>query len=816
MNNLVGEDVMDTISRRRGVIQSVRGNRITVDFHGEIESYPFPSAFASHLRLKNKRLQETFSTVSKIDDFQNFKAQYLKALKDEIDFLKTTGGKKYKIFDGELISKNERTCIYSFDTDTELHFPDNTTIRLRLKDSITTAFVKTCENFTIFIQTYDYLGPKVPIAEFTAEPWQLMEALVDRLNTLNITENSIAYKIACEGKYQIEQQPGIQIGQEAAKEKALKDPITFIWGPPGTGKTRTLAQIAINAISSGMRVLMLSYSNVSVDGALLRVAEMADYIPGDIIRYGYPRKEELLESSDLTSYAYILSQNKTLEARYKSLQKAKHGLSKKSSDRIRIDKEIKSIRTKLLDEEKRLINRAHFVATTVSKAIVDKEIYSQTFDLVIFDEASMAYVPQIIFAASLTKKHFCCLGDFRQLPAIVQDQNNNILEMDIFEHTGITRAVQNGYRHHWLVMLNEQFRMHEKIAEFVSDKLYVGLLKSSETAALATHQITDVKPFPGRPITLVDLSGMYSVCTLTGDRSHINLLSAMLCVRLAELYADKFPVGIITPYSAQSRLILAMIRDLRENDNKYNNVTSATVHQFQGSEEAIIIYDAVDCFRIKAPGILLTSQKNDTADRLFNVALTRARGKFIILTNKDYMLRKKISETLLFTKMLRKNEFENSIVSGDSVINILGTAEGEQTDIFLGDRDEYDSWNRYIADISNAAKEIHIDLPGPINDDLDGLDILIKSLTTVNDKGIEICIRYEGNFALPKELLPYTNIHSYVSTPITIIDQQIVWFGEPLSAANFISNRNILKTQYFPCLRFSGKYTAKMLKSVFE
>ena len=49
---------------------------------------------------------------------------------------------------------------------------------------------------------------------------------------------------------------------------SFEQPITFVWGPPGTGKTQTLAKIALKHIENEEKVLMLSYSNVSVDGAV--------------------------------------------------------------------------------------------------------------------------------------------------------------------------------------------------------------------------------------------------------------------------------------------------------------------------------------------------------------------------------------------------------------------------------------------------------------------------------------------------------------------------------------------------------------------
>lgn len=93
---------------------------------------------------------------------------------------------------------------------------------------------------------------------------------------------------------------------------------------------------------------------------------------------------------------------------------------------MEINKKLNKIREYLL-EEKLLIQNSAFVATMVSKATVDKAIYNQRFDVVIFDEASMAYVPQTVFAASIAKNYFVCLGDFRQLSAIVQNNGKCLI-----------------------------------------------------------------------------------------------------------------------------------------------------------------------------------------------------------------------------------------------------------------------------------------------------------------------------------------------------------------------------------------------------
>ena len=65
-------------------------------------------------------------------------------------------------------------------------------------------------------------------------------------------------------------------------------------------------------------------------------------------------------------------------------------------------------------------------------------------------------------------------------------------------------------------------------------------------------------------------------------------------------------------------------------------------------------------------------------------------------------------------------------------------------------------------------------------------------------------------------LEPYTYKYNYVTTPITVIDEQVIWFGEPLSSADFLSGGNPILTEHFPCLRFVGKHTARLLRAVFE
>lgn len=325
-NKLIGMRVVNVNTNAIGIIKCIQDGYVIIDFHGVIGKFLYPSSFSTILELEDEELQEEIQKEGVEASFDVFKRDSRFAVNSEIDYLKATGGKKYRIIDGERLQSKNGEYLYAFDTDTDMHYPDGTAIKLWFPDNIVTAYVVSCEDFTILIRTLEYIGEFIESVEFTSEQWQLLEALMDRLDEMDPSVGSIAYEIACNGRRQITQWDSIKSGQNIAFNRATNENITFIWGPPGTGKTETLSNIAIEHILKGRRVLMLSYSNVSVDGALLRVAKKADLPEGMVIRYGYPRTKELINSKHLTSYQYVLQKNPSLAQEYQELSEMKKKL----------------------------------------------------------------------------------------------------------------------------------------------------------------------------------------------------------------------------------------------------------------------------------------------------------------------------------------------------------------------------------------------------------------------------------------------------------------------------------------------------------
>jgi AAA domain/PLD-like domain len=90
---------------------------------------------------------------------------------------------------------------------------------------------------------------------------------------------------------------------------ALGGEVTYIIGPPGTGKTFTLAAIALQHLRLGQSVLIASHTNIAIDNAVMKLSDLCkdtgnsqSLQQGLVVRYGTVQKAELKESS---SYADI-------------------------------------------------------------------------------------------------------------------------------------------------------------------------------------------------------------------------------------------------------------------------------------------------------------------------------------------------------------------------------------------------------------------------------------------------------------------------------------------------------------------------------
>lgn len=272
--------------------------------------------------------------------------------------------------------------------------------------------------------------------------------------------------------------------------------------------------------------------------------------------------------------------------------------------------------------------------------------------------------------------------------------------------------------------------------------------------------------------------------------------------------AQTSDVGVISPYSAQSRLLHAISRDVAESNPEYHKIVCATVHQFQGSERDVIIYDAVDCYRMPYPGMLLTSTTNNYANRLYNVALTRARGKMISVVNADYMRTKNLSQSLMFRQMIEETAIR-ATSSGPVIVSDCNTPIMQMGMGLVFDK-------RFLEEVAQTRSEVRIDIPGTTVVKSSFFQDLARILNLLKQKGKKVIVRAEAKACLPLELRALAIENKYFANPITLIDKRIVWFGMPHSGADFIAEGVTIPTRFRPIIRFEGRHFAQSLYGFLE
>lgn len=92
-----------------------------------------------------------------------------------------------------------------------------------------------------------------------------------------------------------EPEPPLHPNQFEACQEALSKPLCYVWGPPGTGKTRgVLANLSLLLVNNGKRVLVLAPTNLALENALAAIIEMLPLIKKDdntVLRMGFPSPE---------------------------------------------------------------------------------------------------------------------------------------------------------------------------------------------------------------------------------------------------------------------------------------------------------------------------------------------------------------------------------------------------------------------------------------------------------------------------------------------------------------------------------------------
>jgi len=223
---------------------------------------------------------------------------------------KRGGGAQVELRGGEAIGQVEESWLYRFLLTNDLNLRDDTPVRVTAGNQDVPGVIASFRDGVLLVALEQDLGPKIAIARLVANDAFLIERLQERLQKVQSGESPHCRAAAERAVGQVppktadaEPHPDVTADgalnpdQLGALRRSLGSDTTFVWGPPGTGKTTTLARIVEAHYRAGRSVLLVSNTNIAVDTALERVAERLkgepEFHQGLVIRQGPVVKEEL-------------------------------------------------------------------------------------------------------------------------------------------------------------------------------------------------------------------------------------------------------------------------------------------------------------------------------------------------------------------------------------------------------------------------------------------------------------------------------------------------------------------------------------------
>lgn len=361
---------------------------------------------------------------------------------------------------------------------------------------------------------------------------------------------------------------------DTIQEVLEKEDKCILQGPPGTGKSFTIANIVANYMEKGKSVCVTTMANKGLI--------------------------ELVKQPPLKQY---------LEA---------HRIYKTnlSSDEAKSAQGLQYIKRDLLAPKGSLVCSTYYVLSKLFNVDKEPEFVMPSFDLVVIEEASQAFLSTLAAFCSLGKK---CLivGDPMQLPPIVINLSKNSVEYKIWKvqhqcdglmNIALNQAIPS-YR------ITTTFRLTEKSANLTKE-FYGNSFKSIQPKPIDFSNINSPYfPIEGQPLIVFTEDGQDGICS---DRA-IAIINDILR-ELKDTYPDT-EVAIISPFKDTVKLLQKRFYT----ENQDLDLTIDTIDRIQGMNvDYAIVY-----FPLAAVSFAF-------AENRFNVATSRSKNTTLIISDGDF------------------------------------------------------------------------------------------------------------------------------------------------------------------------------------
>ncbi|MGI6223273.1 MAG: sacsin N-terminal ATP-binding-like domain-containing protein [Prevotella sp.] len=417
----------------------------------------------------------------------------------------------------------------------------------------------------------------------------------------------------------------------------LQDDLQFIFGPPGTGKTTTVAKKIISEMEANdvCKILVLAPTNTACDELTRKILEQSD---GECVWL----------------YRFIATADESLESYV-------------------IDRD-----SMVYDDDKCCL------VSTMARLSFDgfngiggnNRLTDIGWDMIVCDEASMIPLAEMALTIyTFPGIPIVIAGDPMQIKPIVHEEewkDENIysmVELNRFDHP-VTHPIQFKIDN-----LDTQYRSVPAIGELFNQYAYDGKLLHFRSALPQDTQFgrLSLKPINFVSFKVEKYDSIFGIKKLDGSNVHI--YSALLTIEMFKYIINQkeiedigdYSIGIVCPYAPQAQLIESLIAQIPNIPGNVK-VTVGTVHRFQGGQCNLmfVVLNPPLGMKVAADRIFL-NDKN-----ILNVAISRAQDNLcILLPHRDTDGYSSLYEINSIGKIAMRRPKDVSFYTCDQIENII-------------------------------------------------------------------------------------------------------------------------------------------------
>jgi superfamily I DNA and/or RNA helicase len=373
--------------------------------------------------------------------------------------------------------------------------------------------------------------------------------------------------------------------------QSIADRIHIIHGPPGTGKSTTIANIIKGRIPPTHNILCTAVQNQAVENICIKLVEAdiidflvigSDGVIGECasthtLEYKYQNnvliKEHIGKKNVINADIQLIQQSMDDNLIISKIVKKYELYNRKVSDIIdKLYGLIKQLDSEIQIEKQQIIEKSRIILCTVDSSYKIYNMVKKDISTIILDEAGYIQEVSILPLIRLKPINIILIGDHKQLSPYAEAHQTNIY----YYKSLLERMIEAERKHS---VLNIQYRMPRKLCEMVSDIFYNNLLVSSES-----------KDNNDRCYEWVNVVGEEKS---DDTKSYYNMEEVDAIKKICDNLAGS-RIMVLCAYSTQ-------VKKVKEAIGQIKDVDVRTLDKSQGAEEDIVIISLV---RTKNVGFL--------------------------------------------------------------------------------------------------------------------------------------------------------------------------------------------------------------------